>query len=86
MTTDTKSNEKRVSMGNDKWSKFLVIMTVFAIALVVNMFNMVFHPELNNKHLTMISLRYCFLHLDDGFGTIVSATQTYTGRKFDQFD
>ena len=81
----SKKNDDRILLGSDKWSKYLVIMALFVIALVINLFNIVYHPELNNKHLSMISMRYCFLHLDDGYGAILSASQHVTGRYLDNF-
>ena len=55
----SKSNEERITDGHDKLNKHLVIMGMFVAALVLNLYVVVFEPNINNEHLVHISLKYC---------------------------
>ena len=67
----SKEDEDRINEGHNRISKQLVIMTGMVLALVHNLFCMVYYPNLNNPSLVRASLRYCGIVLDDGFGFIV---------------
>ena len=71
--------KKRILTGKDSFQKHWVVMFMFCVALVYNLNNMVFDPSMNNKHLIQISLRYCFLALDDGFGAITHSGWSLLG-------
>ena len=69
----SKENEERQNEGDNRHTKNFIIMTLMILALIHNLFTMIYYPNLNNPDLVKNSLRYCVLSLDDGVGFIVKS-------------